>query len=90
MAALALICLSAIDAWLMSIDLGLGEIELDPLSPPLAANLVARCLIATAIVIPLYLVKKENLLWWANLAMFGVVSWHLLVILIAPLNLTQS
>ena len=90
MAALALISLNAIDAWLMSIQLGVGEIELNPLIPPLAANLVARCLVAAAIVLALYLVRKENLLWWANLAMFGVVSWHLFVYMISPLNIPHS
>jgi len=90
MAALALISLNAIDAWLMGAYLGLAGIELNPFIPPVTANLVARCLIAVAIVIPLYLFKRENLLWWANLAMFGIVVWHLFVHMISPLNLAHS
>jgi len=90
MAAIALIGLNAIDAWLMRIDLGLGNIDLNPLVPPLIANLVARCLIATAIVLALYLVRKEGLLWWVNLAMFCFVSWHLVVYMISPFNIPHS
>lgn len=76
MAALIFICLNVIDGWLTRIDLALEASELSPLAPPFAANLMARGLVALVIILMFYLVKKEGLIWWANLLMLIPISWH--------------
>ncbi|MFC2013532.1 hypothetical protein ACFLU8_01410 [Chloroflexota bacterium] len=86
MAALILVGLNVLDAWLVGIYLGVEAVELNPLAPTLMGNMVARGLMATAIILTLYLVRKETLLWWANLVIFGVASWHLGVLMISPLT----
>lgn len=76
MAELIFIGLNVIDAYLLGMNLGLGVIEINPMVPPLAANAGARGLTAIAIIIIFYLIKKGNLLGWANLIIFGLISWH--------------
>ena len=85
MAALVLIGLNVFDAWLMRIFLGLEGVELNPLAPPVIANLVARGLIAVATILILNLARKDNLLWWANLVILGLVCWHVAFHTIPPL-----
>jgi hypothetical protein len=92
MAALAFIGLNLIDVWLIREHLGLGAFELNPLAPPIMGNLVARGLMAAALILFVYLVKREKALGLINLTMCGVVFWHLTVyvaVYLAPM-LTKS
>jgi len=84
MSALVLVGLNIFDAWLLRIYLGLEAVELNPLAQPFMANIVARALMVAAIILTLYLLRKDNLLWGANVLTLGVVSWHLTVHTIEP------
>ena len=86
MAELIFIGLNVFDAWLIRIDMGLGAIDINPLTPPFMANLLARSLIAIVVVVTLNPVRKENLLWWANIVLAGVLSWHLAVFITSLLK----
>jgi len=79
MGALAFIVLNLVDALLIRVQMGLAGFELSPLVPPVSANLVARLLIALAIILFISLVKKKNLLGVVNILMCGVLSWHVVV-----------
>ncbi len=75
-AALALIGLNIADVLLLRANLQLAEVELNPLVPPLAANLVARGLMAVALILSLYLIKKRYLLWWLDLVVLLLIGFH--------------
>ena len=90
MTALVLVILNVFDAWLMRMHLGMDAVELNPLAHPFIANLAARGLMAIALILILYMVRKENLLWGANLITFGLLSWHLIVQGLSTLNLPLS
>ena len=75
--AVVLVGLNIVDALLARMNLKLGGFELNPLVSPFVANLVARGLAAIAIILILNLIRKENLLWWLNLLMLGLICWNL-------------
>jgi hypothetical protein len=84
---LFLIVLNGIDAWLVSRALNVMEISLNPMVPPISANIMARCLIAAALALVLFLLEKRRWLLWLNVAMFVLVGWHAAGLVIKPFNL---
>ncbi len=77
MAAAIFIGFNIADAWLTKTVLALGAVELNPIAIYFGTSMVAKGLLATAIVLAIYLFRKEKMLWWANLIMLGVVLWNL-------------
>ena len=65
------------DAWLTRTSLTMGATELNPLATSFGMNMLAKCLIAVAVVLVLYRFGKEKLLWYANFAFIGIVLWNL-------------
>lgn len=65
-AELALVGVNIADALLLRMNLQLGEVGLNPMVPPLMANVVARGLMAAALILILYMFNKRYLLWWLD------------------------
>ena len=76
LATVVLIALNVADALLLRIIMQLGAIGLNPLVPPLQANLIARGLIAIAVVLVVYLTGKRILLWWLVFLTLGLIVYH--------------
>jgi hypothetical protein len=76
-AAVVLVALNIADALLVTQYLALGVIHLNPLSPPIMANLVARSLAAVAVSLVIFFFDKKNLLWWLDAAVLGFIGFHL-------------
>ena len=89
-AAVVLFGLNIADALLARMNLNLGAVKLNPLAPPFEANLVGRGLLAIAIIIILYLIRREEWLWWLDFVVLAVIGWHLIGYWIFPLQSTPS
>lgn len=75
-AALALVGVNIADALLLRLNLQVGEVGLNPLVPPLMANVVARGLLAVALILTLYMIKRPYLLWWLDFVLLLVMGYH--------------
>jgi len=76
-AAVVLVALNVADAILVTQYLALGAIQLNPLAPPIMANLVARSLAAIVVIVVVFLFDKKNLLWWLDFVVLGLIGFHL-------------
>lgn len=85
MSAAIFISLNILDAYLTKTALAMGAEELNPLVIPLGSSMVAKGLMAVALVLILYLFRKEGALWLLNFALFGLILWNLAIVAIAGL-----
>ena len=72
---ISFILLNVIDAYLTKEALAMGAVELNPVGM-LWGNMVAKGLIAVAIVAGLYFWKKEKLLLPLSLGMAAICFWN--------------
>lgn len=72
---ISFILLNVVDAYLTKEALAMGAVELNPVGM-LWGNMVAKGLIATAIVAALCLCKKEKLLFPLSLGMAAICFWN--------------
>ncbi len=72
--------LNMADAKLTQIALTMGALELNPLMQQLGGNILAKGLLAMAIVALLRRFYRTEPLKWANIGIFGVVVWNTVVI----------
>ena len=70
------IILNIMDAYLTKAALAVGAVEANPLMISLGGNMLAKALIAMALVFILYSFQKERVLWPLNLVLFGLVLWN--------------
>jgi len=89
MAAVLFVGLNIFDALLTRMSLALGAEELNPIAVSFGANILAKALIAVAIVAVIYWFGRERLLWWVNFAFLGVVLWNLQILGLLNLSLVQ-
>ena len=82
MTALIFVMLNAVDACLTRLGLSMGAEELNPLMAYFGGNIIAKMLIAAGIVLVLYLLRREKVLWYCNFGMLGIVLWNLAVCMI--------
>ena len=80
--------LNLADSYLTRIALGMGAVELNPITSFYGSNILVKGLIALGVVLALYWFRKEKLLWGLNFPLFGVVVWNLAMVLI--LSLTKN
>lgn len=76
MAGLLFILLNIADAYLTKTGLSMGLAEGNPLVVHFASSMIAKGLIALAIVIGLYWFGREKSLWWMNLIVLAAVLWN--------------
>jgi hypothetical protein len=88
MAAVLFIGLNIFDALLTRMSLVAGAEELNPLAVSFGANILAKALIAGAIVAFAYFLGRDRILWWANFGFLGVVLWNLQIL--GLINLVQA
>jgi hypothetical protein len=79
MLAATFITLNILDAYLTKTALAVGAAELNPLVTPFGSSIIAKGLIALALVFILYYFGKERALGLLNLALLGVVLWNLAI-----------
>jgi hypothetical protein len=84
---LFLVGLNAVDAWLIGRALNVTGFSVNPLVPPISANITARCLIAAAMALLLFLLEKRSWLLWLNVVSMLLVGWHAAGLIIKPFNL---
>ncbi len=77
MMAVIFVGLNLADAWLTRTVLAIGAVEANPIAVYFGTSMIAKGLLATAIILAIYWFGKEKMLWWANFIMFGVVVWNL-------------
>jgi hypothetical protein len=70
------IILNVIDAYLTKVALAVGAVEVNPLMMSLGSNMMAKGLIAMALVFILYSFRKERVLWPLNFMLFGLILWN--------------
>ena len=73
MAAAMFITLNIMDAYLTKMALAVGAVELNPLMTSIGSSMIAKGLVAIALVFILYCFKKERALWPLSFMLFGVV-----------------
>ena len=79
MASAVFITLNIMDAYLTKIALAVGAAEANPLMIIIGSSMIAKGLIAAALVFILYWFRKEKVLRPLNFMLFGVVLWNLAV-----------
>ena len=86
MSATVFVILNLMDAYLTKAGLAMGASEVNPLMASIGGSMIAKGLIAVALVFILYWFRKERVLWPLNLILFGVILWNSAVygILIFP------
>jgi hypothetical protein len=67
------------DAYLTKMALSVGAVEANPLMISTGSSMIAKGLIAAALVFILYWFEKERALRPLNFMLFGVVVWNLAV-----------
>ena len=78
-AAIVLIALNIADALLIRDTMRLETIDFNPLIPPLQANLAARGLIAIAMILAIFFIKRTSFTWWIWLLAFltlALIAFH--------------
>ena len=73
------IVFNLLDAYSTSIALKLGAVEINPLMASVGSNILIKGLMAMGVILILYLIKKEKLIWYMNFVMLGIVLWNLTV-----------
>jgi hypothetical protein len=73
------VTLNIMDAYLTKMALSVGAVEANPLMISTGSNMIAKGLIAAALVFILYWFEKERALRPLNFMLFGVVVWNLAV-----------
>jgi hypothetical protein len=76
MPAAMFITLNILDAYLTKTALAVGAAEFNPVVTPFGSSLLAKGLIAMAVVFVLYYFGKERALCPLNLALLAVVLWN--------------
>ena len=79
MPAAVFITLNILDAYSTKMALAAGAMELNPLMTSIGSSMIAKGLIAIALVFILNYFEKERVLWPLNFALFGVVLWNLTI-----------
>ena len=79
MPAAMFITLNILDAYSTKMALAAGAMELNPLMTSIGSSMIAKGLIAIALVFILNYFEKERVLWPLNFALFGVVLWNLTI-----------
>jgi hypothetical protein len=87
MAAVLFIGLNVFDALLTKMSLAAGAEELNPVAVYFGANMLAKAFIAVGIVVAVYWLGRERMLWWANLGFLGIVLWNLQILGLVNLSL---
>jgi hypothetical protein len=73
------VTLNIMDAYLTKMALSVGAVEANPLMISTGSSMIAKGLIAAALVFILYWFEKERALRPLNFMLFGVVVWNLAV-----------
>ena len=76
MPAAMFITLNILDAYSTKMALAAGAMELNPLMTSIGSSMIAKGLIAIALVFILNYFEKERVLWPLNFVLFGVVLWN--------------
>ena len=76
MPAAMFITLNILDAYLTKTALAMGAVELNPVVTFFGSSMIAKGVIAVALVFILYYFGKERALWPLNLVLFGIVLWN--------------
>jgi len=76
MAAAMFITLNIMDAYLTKMALAVGAVELNPLMTSIGSSMIAKGLVAIALVFILYYFEKERVLWPLSFVLCGVVLWN--------------
>lgn len=89
MAAVLFIGLNMFDALLTRMSLAAGAEELNPIAVSFGANILAKALIAVGIVVAMYCLGRERMLWWVNFGFLAIVLWNLQILGLLSLSPVQ-
>jgi len=70
------IALNIMDAYLTKISLQIGAIEANPFMTYIGGVVIAKGLIAAALVFILYYFQKDKVIWLLNILLLGVILWN--------------
>jgi len=70
------IALNVMDAYLTKMALVAGAVEANPLITSIGSSMIAKGLIAIAVVFILYWFGKERVLWPVNFLFSGIILWN--------------
>jgi len=73
---LLFIGLNVADAYLSGVGIRMGSHETLPWSQVFSSSMLAKGLVALAIVLGLYWFGREKSLWWMNIIVFGACAWN--------------
>jgi hypothetical protein len=76
MSAAIFVVANIVDAYLTKIALAAGAIEANPIVASFGGNLIAKGIIAMALVFLLYCFRKERVLWLLNILFLGIILWN--------------
>ncbi len=76
MAAIMFITFNLIDAYLTKGALAMGAAEVNPLVTSIGGSIIAKGLMAIALVVILYGFAKERVIWPLNFIFFGIILWN--------------
>ena len=79
MAAITFIVFNLIDASLTRVALTIGATEANPFLTSTGGNILVKGLVAAGVVLILYWLQKEKVLWPLNLMFFAIILWNLAV-----------
>jgi hypothetical protein len=85
MPAITFVALNMADAYLTKMSLMAGAIEVNPLMAGLGSSIITKGLIAAALVVALYFLGKERILWLLNYGLLGIILWNMVTYLIVDL-----
>ena len=85
MAAAVFVTFNVIDAYLTHTALAAGAVELNLLMATIGGSMIAKGLIAAALVFILYCFQKERALWPLNFMLLGIILWNTAVCWIVTL-----
>ena len=83
MQAIMFIVLNLIDAYLTKNALAMGAVEFNPLMASIGGSIIAKGLMAMAMVLILHFFEKERVLLPLNFLFFCIILWNLAIYAIA-------